>query len=403
MPKTRRQKPIYQRGEYRLFPRQGRNHEIIWYDERGKRERSRSAGTSNDEQAKAELDRLYTKKHGGIPCCPTCRRPLDQSSEAASVLIANYLETKPDGDAIHPRLAHVLNFIEAAGRADDPADSIDEEWVQDFRNWMSDRTDRTRAPGTIENSLIQLAAALRFGGVQPGFKPIPTAEVNRSPEYRASIAKMAAMFRYCLEPKARTPKEVARRQRERENLLRFLRASVATWARPDAAHDISTKPERRQWFSEAKVLALNPDGRRQTRKRRAVVPVAPQWAPHLDECTGFYVTVDSVKAAWESMAAELKLPGAGESGMKLIRRSMMTLARRRLGEEHWVQGRMMAGHIKVTISDIYALPEPANLGLALKVTEAIIDELEMACPGAFYRDFTAQGGNVASIARAKNG
>jgi hypothetical protein len=403
MPKTRRAKPIYQRGEYRLFARPSRNHEIIWYDERGKRERSRSAGTTDDGEAKAELDRLYTKKHGGIPCCPTCKRPLDQSSQAASVLIANYLETKADGDAIHPRLAHVLTFIEEKGHADDAADSIDEEWAQDFRDWMAGRTDRARAPGTIENSLIQLAAALRFGGVEPGFKPIPTAEVNRSPVYRASIPTMAAMFRYCLEPKGRTEKEIARRRRERENLLRFLRASVATWARPDAAHDISTKAERRQWFSNGRVLALNPDGRRQTRKRRAVVPVARQWAPHLDECKGFYVTVKSVKSAWEAMAAELKLPGGGQSGMKLIRRSMMTLARLRLGEEHWVQGRMMAGHVKVTISDIYALPDPANLGRALRVTEDIIDELEMACPGAYYRDFTAQGGNVASIGRAKKG
>jgi len=403
MPKTRRAKPIYQRGEYRLYGRQGRNHEIIWYDERGKRERSRSAGTTDDNDAKAELDRLYTKKHGGIPCCPTCKRPLDQSSESASVLVANYLETKAEGDAIHPRLAHILAFMDEEDRADDAADSIDEEWAQDFRDWMAARTDRVRAPGTIENSLIQLAAALRFGGVEPGFKPIPTAEVNRSPEYRADVAKMAAMFRYCLEPKARTEKEVARRRRERENLLRFLRASVATWARPDAAHDISTKPERRQWFSNGRVLALNPDGRRQTRKRRAVVPVARQWAPHLDDCQGFYITVKSVKAAWESMAEELKLPGAGESGMKLIRRSMMTLARRRLGEEHWVQGRMMAGHIKVTISDIYALPDPANLGRALKVTEEIIDEIEAACPGAFYRAVTASDGKVVSIASGKNG
>jgi hypothetical protein len=38
----------------------------------------------------------------------------------------------------------------------------------------------------------------------------------------------------------------------------------------------------------------------------------------------------------------------------------------------------------------------------LKVTEGMIDEIEAAPPGAFYRDFTAQGGNVASIARAKN-
>jgi hypothetical protein len=85
----------------------------------------------------------------------------------------------------------------------------------------------------------------------------------------------------------------------------------------------------------------------------------------------------------------------------LIRRSIMTIARRRLGEEHWIQGRMMAGHVKVTVSDLYALLDPANLGRALAVTEAIIDEIEALAPGAFYRDFTAEGGNVASIARGR--
>lgn len=396
MPKTRRPKPIYQRGQFKLFERPGRNHEIIWYD--GKRERSRSAGSTDDEEAKLALDNLYVERHGGVPCCPTCKRPLDQRGEAVGVLIANYLETKPDGDAVHPRLAHVLDYLEATGRADDAAESIDEEWVQGFRDWMKAREDRQRAPGTIENSVIQLAAALRLGRVVPAFRPIPTTELNRSPHYRASVAVMAKMFRYCLHPKGSTEKEIARRRRERENLLRFLRASVATWARPDAAHDISTKPERRQWFSDARVLALNPDGRRQTRKRRAIVPIARQFVPHLDDCDGFYVTAGSVKSAWEGMAAELKLPEDRQSGMKLIRRSMMTLARKRLGEEHWIQGRMMAGHVPMTISDIYALPDPANLGRVLAVTEAIIDEIELACPGAFYRAVTANDGKVVSIA-----
>lgn len=400
MPRTRRPKPIYQRGELRLYPREGRNHEIVWYE--GKRERSRSAGSTDESQAKLALDNLYVERHGGVPCCPTCKRPLDQRGEAVGVLIANYLETKPEKDAVHPRLAHVLDYVAEEQHEDDPASAIDEAWIQGFRDWMNARTDRQRAPGTIENSVIQLAAALRHGGVMPAFRPIPTTEINRSPQYRANVQTMARMFRYCLEPKARTAKEVARRCRERENLLRFLRASVATWGRPDAVHDISTKAERRQWFKEARVLSLNPDGRRQTRKRRATVPAARQFAAHLDDTDGPYITVDSVKSAWESMAKDLKLPVAGESGLKLIRRSMMTLARKRLGEEHWVQGRMMAGHVKVTVSDLYALPDPANLGRALVVTEAIIDEIEALAPGAFYRDFTAQGGNVASIARGKS-
>jgi hypothetical protein len=35
------------------------------------------------------------------------------------------------------------------------------------------------------------------------------------------------------------------------------------------------------------------------------------------------------------------------------------------------------------VSDVYALPDPANLGRALAVTQGIIDEIEKLAPGAF--------------------
>jgi hypothetical protein len=131
----------------------------------------------------------------------------------------------------------------------------------------------------------------------------------------------------------------------RANLLSFLRFSVATWARPDATLDASTASERGQWNSQARVFSLNPIGRRQTKKRRATVPVP--------ECVGEWLdTIDwpvcpkvLSKATWRRMQAELGIRFEGQGGMKLIRRSIMNLARKRLGEEHWVQGRMMAGHV----------------------------------------------------------
>ena len=400
MPATRRPDPLYQRGDFALYPRPGRNHEIVWYDERRKRERSRSAGTTDERQARTALDNEYVKRHGGIQHCLACGQAIEQKGEPVAVLIANYKGTKPKGDAIHPRLDHVLDFMEATGRMEDRCGAVDETWAADFRGWMTAREDRQRAPGTIENSLIQLAAAERFGGVEPAFATIPTTEVNRTPQHRSDVAELAAMFRYCLYPeKARTPKETERRCRERLNLLRFLRASIATWARPDAVMDINTSPKRGQWYAKPSVLALNPVGRRQTRKRRATVPIARQFATHLSETRGFYIPVESIRTAWEAMAEKLGLPGEGEAGTKLVRRSMMTIARKRLGEEHWIQGRMMAGHVPVNVSDLYALFDPTNLGRVLAVTEGIIDEVEAICPGAFYRDLTAEGGNVASIAR----
>ncbi|MEM8695221.1 MAG: hypothetical protein AAGE05_04270 [Pseudomonadota bacterium] len=336
------------------------------------------------------LDNLYVEIHGGVPVCPTCGQPLDQKGEMATVLIANYRETKPPKDAIHSRLDHVLDFMEMTDRIEDRCEDLDEEWAQSFRDWLGSREDRERAPGTIENGLIQLAAALRFGGVEPGFQTIPTIEVNRTPAYRADVETIAAMFRFAMSEKRRS-----------DNLLRFLRASVATWARPDAVYDINTAAKRRQWFSNARVLALNPDGRKQTKKYRPTIPVAHQFAAHLDGTKGVYLPVTSIKTAWKLMEAQLKLPGQGESGQKLIRRSVSTIARKRLGEEHWVQGKMMLGHHKASTSDIYALPDPVNLGRALAVTEAIIDEIEALAPGAFYRTFTADDTKVVPITNGK--
>ncbi len=159
--------------------------------------------------------------------------------------------------------------------------------------------------------------------------------------------------------------------------------SVATWCRPDAAHEVSTDPERDQWISAAKVLQLNQKGRRQTKKYRPSVPVPHQLARLLDASAGFYVPEDSVRKAFEAMLDELGLPRQRETGLKLIRRSVAQLGRRALGEEKWRQGEVMLGHMKSSTSDLYALRDPANLGSALAFTEGLIDEIERLAPGAF--------------------
>lgn len=420
MPKKHREKPLYVRGEYKLFPaRAGRNFDITWYD--GKRERSLSTGTRDEARARIALDNEYVKRHGGVPSCPTCGRPMDQRSGLVATIIANYLETKPAGDAVHPRLAHVLDFLEATNKVEERCDAVDEPWATAFRKWaivqpivvkrrisprgkpaVYEDVKRPRAPSTVENSLIQLAAAMRFGGVEPGFSPTSTKDLNRTPQHRSDTRELARMFDYCLNPKgARSDKEMERRRRERENLLKFLRASVATWARPDAVFDISTAPERGQWLSNARVLKLNPIGRRQTRKYRATVPIAHQFASHLDDCDGLYLPVADVDSAWATMAKAIALPEGREAGLKLIRRSVSHIVRGLIGEEHWIQGQIFLGHNKTSTSDVYALFDPKNLGMALKATELVIDEIESLCPGAFYRNFTATGGRVVSIAAGK--
>lgn len=405
MPRTRRPKPLYRRGKFGLYPREGRNHEIIWYDAERKRERCTSAGTCDLEEGKIALDRLYLASLGTV--CPTCWRPIehdhDEKRPLVASLIADYLTAhgseQSSADAIGARLDHVLRYI---GTLDDPAvypEQLVEAWISSFRQWLAAdpyevgkaRELRFRSPATIENSVIQLQAALNWRKAPVLFKPIPLKELSRTPEYRADVETMAAMFRYAMASKRRTA------------LLAFLRHSVVTWGRPDAVLDSSTDPARKQWYSAARVFNLNPIGRKQTRKFRAMVPVPECVAWWYDGFKGPIMAETLSKSTWRRMEQQLGLPGMGQSGMKLIRRSVSTIARKRLGERDWIQGRMMLGHVQPTTSDIYALPDPAHLGRALAVTTRIIGEVEKLAPGAFYRAGTADAGTVVPIRGGKNG
>lgn len=401
MPKSRRAKPLYHRGGFRLDRRAGRTNLVItWYDPALGRERSVSAATAEVEDGKAALDRQYLQTTQGRAFCPACHRPFEQDGgRLVTAAMESYLaatEDRASADAIVHRIGHVTAYIGTLPSQEVYCGQVDEGWVARFRNWAMAQpivsaggNERPRALSTVENSVLQLAAAIRHVGERPRFKPIPMKEVNRTPRYRATLATLAAMFAYALEPKKR-----------RENLLAFLRVSLVTLARPDAAHDVSTAPERGQWDAQHRILDLNPRGRKQTRKCRPAVPIAAPALWLFEGTRGPVVRVGSVKSAWEAMARKLRIPADGEGGMKLVRRSMAKLLRDRLPDPQWAEVEMFLGHRRFdATSDIYAPFDPNYLRNARAEIEAIIDELEALAPGAFYRDLTAQGGNVASIAR----
>lgn len=395
MRRTSRQKAIYQRGDFRLYRRPDRpNLEIVWYDAAIGRERSASAGTSDDGRARLEVDRRYLEA-AGSPICSGCGRPFDgHSAPLLTRAITDYLilgEDKKGYKATRGRLALAVRYVATTDLTVTVA-AIDGRWIDGFRKWLAAQPivapksgeTRDRSIGHIEGCVRQLAAAINATpGQKAQFKAEQTKNVSASPRYRADIPMLAAMFRYCLDPSG--PKVRSEKEREvyieyRANLLRYLRAAVATWARPEEISDLRAD----QWVASAGVLDLNQRGRRQTRKYRGVIPIPRQFAPFLDGMVGNYMPIANIRGAWDTMRAEIGLPGdRGEAGWKLIRRSVSTIARRLIGEANWRQGEVMLGHVRASTSDIYALRDPANLGLALAATESIIDDICALVPGAF--------------------
>lgn len=395
MPATKRPKPIYQRGEYALYARAGRtNLEIVWYDADRKRERSASAGTSDPAQGRIALDRLYLK-NSGHRICPHCHRPWDHEASPRIIdAIGDYMllmEGKAGEEAARHRLSHVIDYV-AATDIELVCAAIDTHWIDRFRAWAIKRPVtsskgkilRERSLSHVEGSVMQLAAAINATpGQKAQFKARQQIDVTRSPTYRVDVKMMAAMFNFCLRPEnGRSDKEKAMIVASRRNLLRYLRLAVASWARPEAI--LAVRPD--QWHSDARVLDLNPARRLRTNKRQPMVPIARQCAPWLDDMGDQWLSIVTIRGAWDKMRETLGLPDDRQAGPKLIRRSMSTLVRRRIGETNWRQGEIMLGHVPFAISDIYAIPDPANLGLALRATEEIIDEIERLAPGAYRKD-----------------
>ncbi len=404
--------PLYSRGRYKLAwdartdgSLRSPYLQIVWYDESARRNRSRSTGEAEMHRAEEALDAFYLERERGVAVCPTCRRPLDAAGgHLVTQAISDYLAARAESTSIgsiRPRLSHVIDWLTATKRVDMACDDLDKDVIEDFRKWAKRApivwakkgVKRQRSPSTIEASVRQLAAAINFAhdrrdiAHKARFAPKPPVSVDQTPTYRATVKQLAAMFNYCVRPDRLpndTDKVYARRIAHRASLLRFLQISVATWCRPDAAHDFSSDPKRKQWNADAHVVLLNPAGRPQTRKHRPAIPVGPRIAALINAApVGYYVGVGSVRKAMEAMLDALKMPRDRETGQKLIRRSMATIARQRLGEDNEVQWQRMLGHQKASTSDLYALFEPANLGRALAVTDQIIDEIEALAPGAF--------------------
>ena len=413
-------KPVYQRGKYRLeWDRDAAGGlrspylAVFWYDAAARRNRSRSTRTAETERAIVFLDRLYLADAEEAPAfCPTCGRGM---ASARAYLIADSIadyrlehgDAAASAGSIAARLGNVLDFLEATDRS---AATCDEAaaLVDPLRRWLADLpvkgSERRRSPAAVEEAVHQFRAVLRHARsakrieAVPTFKGRPRADVSPQRTERADIATLARMLVYAADPE----------HPRRRPLHAFLVASICTLARPDAVFDISTAAKRNQ--VQGGLLALNPAGRVQTRKRRPLVPVPPVLAAWLADvaadpkskgwlCEVAGNPVSSVKTAWRTMLADLGLPEGREWQPYIVRHSMATLLRDH-GAEAWdLSGQM--GHRIAGTTEIYAastLYTTAQAALA-----KVLAALEQAALGAMHRRRTGVGSNVVRLGAGVRG
>ena len=154
---------------------------------------------------------------------------------------------------------------------------------------------------------------------------------------------------------------------------------LCTGCRGDAALDL--QPFQIDW--DAKLVRLNPAGRRQTKKYRPIVPLTRTLSTHLKSVTdaAHYAgwrgkKVAQIKTTWRKLRQNAGLPEW--FAPKVLRHTVASELRRR-GVPGWeVSGQL--GHKTGGTTETYAKFDPAYLGKARKALDAWMTDLAKDVP-----------------------
>ena len=427
---------IYQRGEFWLDLDRGAGGKpnssswyIFWYDAGRGRQRRKSTGTSDVRIACDALDAHYLAVHR-----PTSReQDVYTVAEAMTDYWLEHGSKQTSAEAIKSRLKLMNRFmdIEAdAGRLVDPfiPDHLDDRFLERFRQWAKaepivarkkdgkgnwiDGKARARSASTVEESIIQLKAALnhafnaRRTRYVPPLKHKTRDQVTPQRTYRLSIDAIAELLDYSINGAGVYGGHADRLI----PLRRYLIGAITTLARPDAILDMGVARERGQWMQDERRFALNPEGRLQTKKVRPVVPVVDllhSWLSASDDwlVCGQRVRFDdeqhvnvieqyrvaSVKKGWLGAREKLGIPDGW--GPKLIRHSMATiLANRRVD---LIELEIALGHRPLgKTSSRYAIFDPDYLSTIREGVDDVVAELTRKVGPALHPKLTREHGNV---------
>jgi integrase len=162
-----------------------------------------------------------------------------------------------------------------------------------------------------------------------------------------------------------------------DHILLFCLTMANTMARPEAVLELT----RFQLDFDSKLIRLNPEGRKQTKKYRPTVPMTNTLLPWLQKVkTNYVITyhgdrVHSVKKTFQRLPASVKGLPKGVSPYS-IRHTMAKELRRR-GVPPWeVQGMLGHKHAGLRTTEIYAKYDPSYLSAARVAIDAVMTDIE---------------------------
>lgn len=431
---------VYQRGGFWLDLDRGAGGKpksaswyIFWYDPTSGHHRRTSTRTSDVRLACDKLDAHFLATHKPS----ASEQDIYFVCEAMTDYWIEHGQHQSSSEAIRARLNLMTRFIDretAARRLPEAfvTEMIDDQFLARFRAWAVadpiitmkkengewvESSRRPRAASTVEESIIQLKAAVKraYDGRRirylPPIKHKTRSAVTPKRTDRLSLNALGELLDYTMTgggPYA-TPARLL-------PLRRYIIAAICTLARPDAILDMSVLPKRGQWSPDAGLsglFALNPVGRVQTNKRRPVLPVVPLLRRWIEETDEWFVcqerisfdpdqqidvveqiAVASVKTAWNSARAALGIPEG--RGPKYLRHSMATILANRSVPPDEIA--LAMGHrVLPSTTEDYVIFNPDYLQGFRAGVEDVISDLTKMAGAALHPKLTRKADNVAVL------
>jgi len=341
-------------GEFWLSKRAGSDSWCrTWFDAGTRQTRRASLGTADFQEGKLRLWEWFAK-HGRVG--------LQQPQDAAlAMVLVRYWERHasalPSAEFAKIALRYWSDFWGEA--------TVSEVTATRQREFVASLAAAGKSPGYIKRILTVGKAALNHAYKEGEVASVPYILPGEDGEARdrvLSVAESAALWLGTTLPHERM----------------MLAILYGTLARPEAALDL-----RREFVDTDRwLLTQNPPGRKQTRKFRPVVPVAPFLRQLLQEAPlGPLVEwrgkpIASFKTAFRAIRAR---SGLGQDVVaKTIRHTMATELRAAGVAEAEIQG--ILGHKAFGgRTEVYAKYRPDYLGGAIPVIEGYMARVRVTC------------------------
>jgi integrase len=240
--------------------------------------------------------------------------------------------------------------------------SVSEFTMQEQRKFITAMQEGGSSPGYIRRTLSVGKAALTWAWHNGVVTIIPTVKLPQDGPGRdrvLTMPEMHALVEHATE----------------DHIYRFVVLAFATMARPDAILDL----DRERCDLSRRLIVLNPDGRKQTKKFRPTVPLVDA-AFHVitDIPTGSIVRwrdkpIADIKTAWRRLRARAGL----DDGVipYSVRHTMATMVRSR-GVPPWeIEGWL--GHKRPGSSERYAKYAPDYMSHAAIAINSFMQELPL--------------------------